>query len=77
MQDAADASCISRRSPVCFRPPVVAAGAARSRPARPSAQKGRIFVSDVEFASYASDKEMARAIKKQGKTTFKGDGTWT
>ncbi len=41
------------------------------------AQKGRIIVSDVEFASYASEKEMSQAIKKQGKTTFKGDGTWT
>ena len=46
-------------------------------PGAAQAQKGRIIVSDVEFASYASDKEMAQAIKKQGKTTFKGDGTWS
>ena len=41
------------------------------------AQKGRIIVSDTEFAPPASDKEMAQAIKKQGKTTFKGDGAWS
>jgi hypothetical protein len=39
--------------------------------------KGRIIVSDTEFAPPASEKEMNQAIKKQGKTTFKGDGTWS
>jgi hypothetical protein len=46
-------------------------------PRSAQAQKGKIVVSDQEFASYASDKEMTQAIKKQGKTTFKGDGSWT
>ena len=38
---------------------------------------GRIVVIDVEFGSYASEKEMSAALKKQGKTTFKGGGSWT
>ena len=38
---------------------------------------GRIVVSDVEFGSFASEKEMNAALKKQGKTTFKGAGSWT
>ncbi len=39
--------------------------------------KGKIYVSDVEFGSYASDKEMAAAIKRQSKTTIKEEGgTW-
>jgi hypothetical protein len=39
--------------------------------------KGKIYVSDVEFGSYGSDKEMAAAIKRQSKTTIKGEGgTW-
>jgi len=43
-----------------------------------SALKGRIFISDTEFGSgYASDAEMISAIKKQSKTTIKGDGSWT
>jgi len=37
---------------------------------------GRIVVSDAEFGSYGSEKELATALKKQGKTTFKGDGAW-
>src|SRR5262245_2931165 len=36
--------------------------------------KGRIYVSDVEFGSYGSEKEMAGAIKRQSKTTIKGEG---
>ena len=32
--------------------------------------KGKIYVSDVEFGSYASEKEMAAAIKRQSKTTI-------
>ena len=40
--------------------------------------KGRIYVSDVEFGSYGSEKEMAAAIKRQSKTTIKGEGgTWS
>jgi hypothetical protein len=38
---------------------------------------GRIVVSDAEFGSYGSEKEMNAALKKQGKTTLKGDGAWT
>jgi hypothetical protein len=38
---------------------------------------GRIVVSDVEFGSFASEKEMNAALKKQGKTTFNGGGSWT
>ena len=38
---------------------------------------GRIVVSDVEFGSYASEKEMNAALKKQAKTTFKGAGAWS
>ena len=39
--------------------------------------KGKIYVSDVEFGSYASEGEMAKAIKKQSKTTIKEEGgTW-
>jgi hypothetical protein len=37
---------------------------------------GRIVVSDAEFGSYGSEKELGAALKKQGKTTFKGDGSW-
>src|SRR5882672_8913864 len=43
-----------------------------------SALKGRIFISDTEFGSgFASDAEMVSAIKKQSKTSIKGDGSWT
>ncbi len=38
---------------------------------------GRIVVSDVEFGSFGSEKEMNAALKKQNKTTLKGDGAWT
>jgi hypothetical protein len=43
---------------------------------RTAAAGGRIVVSDAEFGSYGSEKELAAALKKQGKTTFKGDGAW-
>jgi hypothetical protein len=36
--------------------------------------KGKIYVSDVEFGAYSSEKEMATAIKKQSKTTIKEEG---
>ena len=36
--------------------------------------KGRIYVSDVEFGSYGSEKEMAAALKRQSKTTIKEEG---
>jgi hypothetical protein len=36
--------------------------------------KGKIYVSDVEYGSYASDKELAGALKRQSKTTIKAEG---
>ena len=36
--------------------------------------KGKIYVSDVEFGAYSSEKELATAIKKQSKTTIKEEG---
>ncbi len=43
---------------------------------RPAAAAGKIVVSDVEWGSYGSEKELNTALKKQGKTTIKGDGAW-
>lgn len=43
---------------------------------RPAAAAGKIVVSDAEWGSYGSEKELNTALKKQGKTTFKGDGSW-
>lgn len=42
-----------------------------------SSMKGRVAISDTDFTSYASDAEMVAAVKKQSKTTLKGDGNWT
>ena len=40
--------------------------------------KGKVFISDTEFGSgYASDAQMAKAVRKQSKPTIKGDGNWT
>jgi len=43
------------------------------------ALSGKIIVSDAEFGTgYGSDAEMMKAVKKQGKTTIKGEGpSWT
>jgi hypothetical protein len=43
-----------------------------------SGQKGRIFVSDTEYlGGYASDSAMIAGMKKQSKTTLKGEaGSW-
>ncbi len=43
---------------------------------RTAAAAGKIVVSDAEWGSYGSEKELNTALKKQGKTTFKGDGSW-
>jgi hypothetical protein len=43
---------------------------------RTAAAAGKIVVSDAEWGSYGSEKELNAALKKQGKTTFKGDGSW-
>jgi len=37
---------------------------------------GRIVVSEAEFGSYGSEKELNTALKKQGKTTFAGGDAW-
>jgi len=42
-----------------------------------SALKGRVVVSDAEFGSYGSDAAMTSAVKKQSKSTIKGEGSWT
>jgi len=41
-----------------------------------AAAGGKIVVSDVEWGSYGSEKELNSALKRQGKSTFKGDGAW-
>lgn len=42
------------------------------------AMKGKIVISDAEFkGGYGSDAEMIAAVRKQAKTTVKGDGSWT
>lgn len=48
-------------------------------PARADAMKGKIVVSDAEFGTgFGSDSEMMKAVKKQSKTTIKGEGgAWT
>jgi hypothetical protein len=52
---------------------VLAAAVLAPRAARAG---GRIVVSDAPFGAYGSEKEMNAALKKQGKTTLKGDGAW-
>jgi hypothetical protein len=43
-----------------------------------SAMKGKIVISDTEFTGgYGSDAQMTAAVRKQAKTTIKGDGAWT
>ena len=40
-------------------------------------QKGKIYVSDVEYGTPGSEKELAGALKRQSKTVIKGEeGTW-
>jgi hypothetical protein len=50
--------------------------AAVSLAPRSAAAGGKIVVSDVQWGSYGSEKELNTALKKQGKTAFKGDGAW-
>lgn len=54
------------------------------RPLRPAyadgwgAMKGKVVVSDAEFGSgYGSDADMLKAVRKQARTSIKGDGAWT
>ena len=46
--------------------------------AHAQALKGKVVVSDAEFGTgFGSDAEMTKAVKKQSKTTIKGEGgTW-
>ena len=46
-------------------------------PRAASAGGGRIVVSEAPFGSFGSEKEMNAALKKQGKTAFKGGDAWT
>jgi len=40
--------------------------------------KGKVFISDADFGTgYASDAQMAKAVRKQSKAVIKGDGAWT
>ena len=40
-------------------------------------QKGKIYVSDVEYGTPGSEKELAGALKRQSKTVIAGqEGTW-
>ncbi|MES1171928.1 MAG: hypothetical protein ABUL77_01715 [Bacteroidota bacterium] len=42
------------------------------------AMKGKIVISDAEFGGgYGSDAQMVSAVRKQAKTTIKGEGAWT
>src|SRR3954470_18708061 len=54
-------------------------GAFAAREARANPLAGKVVVSDAEFGTgYGSDAEMMKAVKKQSKTTIKGDGpSWT
>jgi hypothetical protein len=60
---------------------IFAAVGTRAAPARAdmwSTFKGRIIVSDTPFGTgFQTDADMIAAIKKQAKTTIKGDNAWT
>ena len=45
-------------------------------PRAAAAGGGRIVVSEAPFGSFGSEKEMNTALKKQGKTAFKGGDAW-
>ena len=57
----------------------VAAGVVAPRPALAGPFSGKVIISDAEFGTgYGSDAELMKAVKKQSKTTIKGEGTnWT
>ena len=58
---------------------VVGAVLATPSAAHAQALKGKVVVSDAEFGTgFGTDAEMMKAVKKQAKTTIKGEGgTWT
>ena len=55
------------------------AGVPRGAGADGGGMKGKVMISDKEFGTgYGSDADMAKAVRKQAKTTIKGDaGQWT
>jgi hypothetical protein len=63
-----------RNTLVLFAATVALALCALAPRAANAQAKGKIYVSEVEFGSYASDKDMAKAIKVQSKTTIKEEG---
>jgi hypothetical protein len=67
--------------PVLMLTIAVSGGLAALAPsaARADGMKGRIVVSDAEFGTgFGSDADLMKAVKKQAKTTIKGDGAnWT
>ncbi len=80
MQTKTDIHQPRRRSVVLAAGCLLAAGLASSALLPPPALAGlggRIFVSDAPYGSFGSEKEMNAALKKQSKTTFKGDNSWT
>jgi hypothetical protein len=64
----------SRRTLTLLAAAAVALCALAAPRAAHAQAKGKIYVSDVEFGSFASEKEMAGAIKRQSKTTIKEEG---
>ena len=43
-----------------------------------SSMKGKVIISDTEFTGgYGTDAQMVAAVRKQGKTTIKGESGWT
>jgi hypothetical protein len=67
------------RSPdrIVVRVVLMAAFALAGASARFAHAAGRIVVSDTEFGTFASEKQMNGALKKQGKTSFSGGEAWT
>ena len=63
-----------RQTLILFAATVALALVALAPRAAQAQAKGKIYVSDVEFGSYASEKDMAKAIKVQSKTTIKEEG---
>jgi len=64
----------ARHTAILFAATVALALCALAPRAAHAQAKGKIYVSEVEFGSYASEKDMAKAIKVQSKTTIKEEG---
>ena len=71
---------MQRLSPLLGRLALVASLATAALTLAPRAARagngGKIYVSDVEYGSFSSEKDMQSAIKRQSKTAIKGDGAW-